>query len=69
MSIGEQIKHRRKELLLTMEQVADLAEVSVYTLYKLERGTGNPTLEILVKVGAILGLELSWKVRDLKSEK
>jgi transcriptional regulator with XRE-family HTH domain len=58
-SIGEGFRNRRKELRITQPQLAELAQVSVNTVNKLERGTGNTTLEILNKLGDILGLELT----------
>lgn len=62
-ALGETYKLRRKDLRITQPQLAELAEVSVNTLYKLERGTGNPTLETLIKVADIMGLELTLKVK------
>ena len=64
-ALGETYKLRRKDLRITQPQLAELAEVSVNTLYKLERGTGNPTLETLIKVADIMGLELTLKVKAM----
>ena len=64
-SIGEEFRNRRKELRITQPQLAELAKVSVNTINKLERGTGNTTLEILTKLGDILGLELSLKPKSI----
>ncbi len=66
-ALGESYKRRRKDLRITQPQLAELAQVSVNTLYKLERGAGNPTLETLVRVADILGLELALKVKSIKS--
>lgn len=44
-SNGESIKKRRKELSITQPHLAELANISTNTLYKLERGMGNPSLE------------------------
>lgn len=64
--IGEQIKERRKLLGLTQPDLAELADVSVNTLYKLERGQNNPTLDILERILKVLGLEIHLQIRQLK---
>ena len=66
-SISEGYRHRRKELRITQPQLAELAQVSVNTITKLERGTGNPTLDVLIKIGDILGLELTLKPKTLNT--
>ena len=63
MKVGESIKNRRKTLRVTQSEMADLAEISVNTLYKIERGQANPTLSILEKIAAILGMEISITVK------
>ncbi|MCC6726049.1 MAG: helix-turn-helix transcriptional regulator [Saprospiraceae bacterium] len=60
---GESIKGRRKELGITQPHLAELAGVSTNTLYKLERGQGNPSLEVLSKLAEVLGLELKLGVK------
>lgn len=61
--IGEAIKNRRKELGITQPDLAELAKVSINTLYKLERGQSNPSLEVLNKLAEVLGLELKLEVK------
>ncbi len=60
---GETIKSRRKELRITQPHLAELAKVSTNTLYKLERGQGNPSLEVLNKLAEILGMELTLEIK------
>ena len=64
-TLGEQYKRRRKELKITQSQLAELTNISVNTLVQLERGKGNPTLDIMTKVADALGLELTLQVRKL----
>ena len=64
-SIGKSIKARRKALKVTQLQLAKLAEVSVNTLYKIERGQANPTLETLDGIADVLGLEVCLDVKKL----
>ena len=54
-TIGESVKNQRKELGITQLHLAELANVSTNTLYKLERGQGNPSLEVLNKTGESFG--------------
>mgnify|MGYP000200034737 CR=1 FL=1 len=65
--IGSTIKRRRKELGITQSVLAELAEVSKNTIYKLERGESNPTIEILSKLLEILGLQLIIDVKKSES--
>ncbi len=65
-NIGETIKSRRKELNITQPHLAELAKISTNTLYKLERGQANPSLDVLNKLAEVLGLELTLKVKSIK---
>lgn len=64
--IGNDIKERRKTLRVTQPQLAALAEISVNTLYKIERGQANPTLDTLTKIANTLGLEVCLQVKKLQ---
>lgn len=61
--LGETIKYRRKELSITQPHLAELAKVSTNTLYKLERGQGNPSLKVLSQLAIVLGMELTLEVK------
>jgi transcriptional regulator with XRE-family HTH domain len=61
--IGESIKNRRKELRITQPHLAELAHISTNTLYKLERGKGNPSLDVLKKLAEVLGMEIKLEVK------
>lgn len=61
--LGETIRKRRKELSITQPHLAELAEISTNTLYKLERGQGNPSLDVLSKLAEVLGMELTLEVK------
>ena len=65
LSIGFAIKARRKALKIRQPDLAELAKISINTLYKLERGQGNPTLDVLEKIAAVLGMELKLEVKQL----
>ena len=61
--IGKRIKERRKTLRVSQAQLAELAGISVNTLYKIEREQTNPTLETLTKIANVLGLEVCLQVK------
>jgi len=61
--LGEAIKNRRKELGITQTHLAELVQISVNTLYKLEKGQGNPSVNVLNKLAEVLGMELRFKVK------
>ncbi|MBU3713906.1 MAG: helix-turn-helix transcriptional regulator [Ferruginibacter sp.] len=64
IKLGETIKKRRKELKITQPHLAELAQISINTLYKLEKGQGNPSVEVLNKLAEVLGMELTLKVKN-----
>lgn len=64
--IGHQIRERRKVLKVTQPDVAEMAGISINTLYKMERGQTNPTVEILNKVAEVLGMEIKLQVKQPK---
>ena len=67
MQIGHTIKSRRKELGITQTVLAELAEVSKNTIYKLERGESNPTLGMVTALLEILGLNLRIEVKKIEA--
>lgn len=64
--LGETIRNRRKELGITQPHLAEIAEVSTNTLYKLERGLGNPSLMVINKVVEVLGMETMLQVKRIE---
>ena len=57
--IGKYIIERRDALRISQGRLAELSGVSVHTLSNRETGNGNVTLETLLKVTTILGLEVT----------
>ena len=62
--VGNAIKERRKILKITQRTLAELAGVGINTLTKIERGEGNPTIEVLEKILDTLGLELQIGIKQ-----
>lgn len=63
--LGQRIKERRKTLRLTQPHLAEMAGISKNTLYKIERGQANPTLNVLIKIVDLLGMELILGVKKI----
>lgn len=56
--IGLKIREKRNKNGLDQMTLADLAQVGINTLIKLERGESNPNLDTLSRVLRALGMEL-----------
>lgn len=61
--IGLRIKELRKTKRLSQEKLAEKAETSPNYLSRMERGTENPTLDMLIKLGNALEVEI-WEMFD-----
>ena len=66
--IGKSIKLRRKALKITQPHLAQLAKVATNTLYKIERGQANPTMDIIEKITGVLGLEIKQEVKKITNK-
>lgn len=65
--IGVRIKEIRKSKGLSQEKLAEKAETSANYLSRMERGTENPTLDMLIKISDALEVEL-WEICDFGHE-
>jgi transcriptional regulator with XRE-family HTH domain len=59
------IKKRREELGISQKDLAEMSEIHLRSISKLESGESNPTLELLNQIAEILGLELNIKVKEI----
>lgn len=57
ISLGNAVKHRRKEIDLTQVQVADLIDVDARTIMNIENYKGTPKLEILYPLIRALNID------------
>jgi transcriptional regulator with XRE-family HTH domain len=64
MNIGELIKHRRKVLKITQEQLSEISGVGLYTLRQIELNKSNPTIKTLNKILDTLGYEISINLKN-----
>lgn len=63
--IGHSIKARRESLRLHQEDLAEMSRVATKTIHSVEAGTGNPSIETLLKLAEILGLEILLQVKKI----
>lgn len=61
--LGNIIKERRKILGITQAHLAELAEVNVNTIIRIENEKISPTIEVITKIANVLGLELSLDIK------
>jgi len=64
-NLGKQIKNRRKVLKIRQEDLAEILEVALRTIVSVERGEGKHSLETLLKLAKVLGMELQLNVKLL----
>lgn len=63
--IGHLIQQRRDHMRITQKQLAEMADIGINTLYKIETGQANPTLGSLQKITDILGMEITLQVKKV----
>lgn len=66
VDIGKIIQERRNELSLKQQDLAEMANVTIKTIYAIENNKGNPTIEVLKKVLDVLGLEINVQIKSLE---
>ncbi len=57
--LGKQIRDRRNFLRITQGDLAEIADISLRSLIDMEQGKGNPSLNQLMKILDVLGLQVS----------
>jgi transcriptional regulator with XRE-family HTH domain len=63
--LGERVRFHRQELGLSQEDIADLAEMHVTNLGKIERGQSNPSLVTIIRVSGVLDIDPAELVKGL----
>lgn len=54
--VGANIRRLREAQGLTQEQLAGEADIAMRHLGRIERGEGNPTIDMLAKLAGVLGV-------------
>lgn len=65
--IGQKLENRRKSLGITQAQLSEHVGLSVMTIVNIETGKGNPTLDVLIRVLDVLGLQ--FEITATKADK
>lgn len=68
-AISDAIVKRRKMLSVSQKELADLAGVSLHSIINLESGKENPTLQLLLAVLEVLGMEVQLTVKDVLTQR
>lgn len=63
--IAKTIGNRRASLRLRQEDLAEMSGVATKTIHSVETGASNPSLETLLKLANILGLEIVVQVKKI----
>ncbi len=63
-SIGPKVKALRQEQRLSLQQLAERAEVSAAAIHKIERNDMVPTITTLLKVATALGRSVTYFVEE-----
>ena len=65
MTLSEVMKSRRKALSLSQQDLAEMADIGLSTIKDIERGQGNPSLATISKILEVLGMEMTFNVRQM----
>jgi transcriptional regulator with XRE-family HTH domain len=63
--IGKLIQERRDYLNLTQKDVAEMAGITFKSISEIELGIRNPTVNTLISVLDVLGLELTVHIKSM----
>jgi transcriptional regulator with XRE-family HTH domain len=63
--IGKLIQERRDYLNLTQKDVAEMAGITFKSISEIELGVRNPTVNTLISVLDVLGLELTVHIKSM----
>ena len=64
-AMGRRIREKRKELDLTQEKLAEMIDISPSHVGEIERGTSVCSVEVLVNLATVLGLNLDTLIKGI----
>lgn len=67
--LGNFLAVRRQDLGLRQEDVAQMAGITSKTLYTIEHGKGNPSLDSFEKLLEVLGLSFNLTIKMTGNER
>lgn len=65
VNIGHIVLKRRNSLSLKQEDLAEMTGVTSKTIYLIESGNGNPSIDTLTKLLDTLGLEITIDIKKI----
>lgn len=63
--IGTLIQQRRDQLRINQQDLAEMTGLTPKTIYFVETGKGNPSVETVLKILEVLGLEININIKKL----
>ena len=64
MTFKETVRKRRKVLGISQQDLAEMSGISLPTVKDIERGTANPSLSTMLKILDVLGMEMTFRIRQ-----
>ena len=65
VKFGQMVARLRRQSMLTVEQLAQMADIKPVTLQHIEEGAFNVPFDILNRLAVVLGGELQIVINDL----
>lgn len=65
VKIGQLIQKRRNSLSIKQEDLAEMTGITSKTIYLIESGNGNPSIDTLNKLLDTLGLEIRIDIKKI----
>ena len=66
-TLGKRIREARLKKKMTQDQLSEKADISLYYLGEVERGTKTPSLKVLIAIADTLGVSIDSLLRDTVS--
>ena len=63
LEIGQLIEERREKLGLNQGDLAEMTGITTKTIYLIETGKGNPSIDTLQKLLTVVGLEMIVQIK------
>jgi DNA-binding XRE family transcriptional regulator len=67
LEIGKTVQKRREKLSLKQEDLAEMTGITSKTIYLIETGKGNPSINTLTKLIEVLGLEINVSIKKIEA--
>lgn len=61
----EQLRQRREVLGVTQVKLSELSGIALRTINLIESGSHNPSVETIMKLAAVLGMELKLDIKQV----